>query len=300
MRSGVVLTRGGDRYKPSVCDGYERLLAKYVAPALGACLVADVRRRDVQALVDRLVGGGLDASTVRNAIQPLQVIYRRAVRDELVAVNPTRELTLPAVRGKRDRIATPDEARRLIAALPVADRVVWALAFYAGLRRGELLALRWRDVDTDAGRITVDRAWCSHSHTFTEPKSGAGRRVVPAAGELRRLLLEHRLQAGAASRDPDALVIVGRFPERPASASMVGTRARDAWQAAGLDAAVTLHTARHTYASLMVAAGVGFKALQTYMGHSSITITLDRYSHLLPGAHAEDALRLDALLDASE
>jgi integrase len=191
------------------------------------------------------------------------------------------------------------DARRLIEVLPVADRVVWGLAFYAGLRRGELLALRWRDVDTDAATITVDRAWCSHSRTFTAPKSGAGRRVVPAAAELRRLLLEHRLLVGAASREPDALVIVGRFPGRPASASMVGARARTAW--AELDAAgVTLHAARHTYASLMVEAGVGFKALQTYMGHSSITITLDRYAHLLPGALAQDALRLDSLLDAGE
>jgi integrase len=253
-------------------------MLKVITPALGARRVTDIRRRDVQAIVDRLVASGAHPSSVRNAILPLRVIFRRAIRDELVTVNPTREVDLPAVRGKRDRIATPEQARELIDTLPRADRVLWGLAFYAGLRRGELLALRWGDVDVDAGRISVERAWCSHSQTFTPPKSAAGRRVIPAASELRRLLLEHRLLAGAASRDADELVITGRFAGVPASASQVNKRAGDAWRAAELDA-LTLHEARHTYASLMIAAGVGFKQLQTYMGHSSITVTLDRYGH---------------------
>ncbi len=81
----------------------------------------------------------------------------------------------------------------------------------------------------------------------------------------------------------------------PQDAEKLTAPIAEAWQAAGLEA-VTLHEARHTYASLMIAAGVGFKSLQTYMGHASITVTLDRYGHLLPGTGANDAALLDQLL----
>lgn len=78
---------------------------------------------------------------------PLRAIYRRAIARGEVEVNPTTGLELPAVRSKRDRIASPEEAAALIAALPEQDRALWATAMYAGLRRGELMALRWDHLD---------------------------------------------------------------------------------------------------------------------------------------------------------
>ena len=78
---------------------------------------------------------------------PLRAIYRRALARGEVTVNPTTGPELPAVRGRRDRIASPIEAADLIAALPEIDRALWATAMYAGLRRGELMAMRWEDVD---------------------------------------------------------------------------------------------------------------------------------------------------------
>ncbi len=195
--------------------------------------------------------------------------------------------------GRKRQAATPEQAQRLLAALRPEDRVIWALGFYAGLRRGEILGLRWCDVDLAAsadprvgkGRVRVERAWCSHSQTFTDPKSGADHRSTPMAAELRRLLFDHRGRLDDPSRvTGDALVVTGRFPGHPASASMVGKRGKDAWKAEVLDGEpITLHGARHTFATLAIAAGVGFKQLQTSMGHSSITVTLDLYGHLLPG-----------------
>jgi integrase len=80
---------------------------------------------------------------------PLRVIYRRAVSHGEISINPTTGLELPAVRGRRDRIATPEQAAQLLNALRAGDRAVWAVALYAGLRRGELMALRWQDIDLD-------------------------------------------------------------------------------------------------------------------------------------------------------
>ena len=90
----------------------------------------------------------------------------------------------------------------------------------------------------------------------------------------------------------------GRKPDRPFNTRSVDRRAQAAWSAAGLTR-ITLHECRHTFASLMIAAGVNVKALATYMGHSSITITMDRYGHLMPGNEAEAAGLLDAYLERS-
>src|SRR5207248_2061399 len=104
MEDGTVRNRSGDRYKPSVIRAYELSLRLHVLPHMGPVKLAQLRRRDVQALADRLLTAGQDPSTVRNSIKPLGVICRRAMRDGQLLVNPCMDLDLPAVRGRRDRI----------------------------------------------------------------------------------------------------------------------------------------------------------------------------------------------------
>lgn len=286
-RSGAIRNRSGDEYKPSVIRGYEQVLRDYLLPALGRRRLSDLRRVDVQEFVDDRIAEGMSASTVRNAIMPLRVICRRAMARGDIHVNPTVGLELPAMRGRRDRIASPAEDAALIAALQEQDRPLWATAMYAGLRRGELQALRWGDVDLERGVIRVERSWDPVAGLI-EPKSRAGRRVVPVAEVLRRHLKPEA---------PDALAF-GRSPTRPFDATSLGQRADRAWKAAGLDR-ITLHECRHTFASLLIAAGANPKAVQTYMGHASITITLDLYGHLLPGSELEVAGLLDNFLEKS-
>jgi hypothetical protein len=132
MESGMIRNRSGDPYKPSVVRGYELSLRLHLLPDLGAAKLSKLRRRDVQALADRLYAGGQDPSTVRNSIKPLQVIYRRAIRAGAVSVNPCMNLDLPAVRGRRDRIVSREQAAELIAALRPDDHALWGTAFYAG------------------------------------------------------------------------------------------------------------------------------------------------------------------------
>jgi len=114
MRTGLVRTRSGDIYKPSVIRSYEAALRLHVLPALGALKLADVQRRDIQRLADELLAVGRDPSTIRNALMPLRVIYRRALEGGEVAVNPCAGLRLPAARGRRERIASPEEAATLL------------------------------------------------------------------------------------------------------------------------------------------------------------------------------------------
>jgi integrase len=290
-KCGVIQTRSGEPYKPSALRGYEQALRTKVLPVLGPLRISAVTRNVVQDLVDRLVAQGLRPSTVRNAIMPLRAIYRRAISRSEVLVNPTLGLALPAVRATRERVAQPAEARALLEALSPEDRPVWATALYAGLRRGELRALRWQDVDFDAGVIRVERGWDDKEGPIA-PKSRAGRRRVPLARPLRAHLAEHRLRTGGGEGD----LVFGDERGRALSSDRLTRRARRAWQERDLEA-IGLHDCRHTYAAFMIAAGVNAKALSAYMGHSSITMTLDRYGHLMPGNEGEAAAMLAAYLE---
>jgi integrase len=297
VRTGAIRNRSGDLYKPSTIRSYEQALRgpKHgrggLLRALGPVRLTNLTIDDVQDFADRMLAGGAQPSTIRNSIIPVRVICRW--RRWEVPLNPTDGVRLPAVRSSRDRIASPAEAERLLAALPQDDRALWATALYAGLRRGELMGLRWCDVDLAQGVLRVARAWDPKEHEMIAPKSSAGVRRVPIPAALRAFLAPLKLASGA---DPDVLVfgVCGR----PFSASSVGERARRVWKDARL-APISFHECRHTFASLMIAAGVNAKALSTFMGHANISITLDRYGHLMPGAEDEAAGLMDAYLKAA-
>ena len=290
MKAGAIRSRKGTAYKPSAIRGYERALKLRVLPELGHLRFGEVSRRDVQRLVDNLLASGLAPSTVVNTLNPLQAIYRRALQREEVLTNPTERLDLPRQDSRRERIASPEEAARLLEALPHEDRAAWATAMYAGLRRGELCALRVSDVDLATGVIRVERAWDDHEGEI-DGKTKAARRTVPIAAVLRDVLVEHLMTT---KRTGEALMF-GTTAQHPFEPSTVRRRALAAWKAAGLEP-IGLHECRHTFASLMIASGVNAKALCTYMGHATVAITFDTYGKLMPGNEEEAAGRLDAYL----
>lgn len=295
MRSGAIRNRSGEVYKPSVIEAYEDALRALKAD-FGSMRVTQLDRIEVQAFVDRMLAEKKSPSTVRNALLPLRVIYRRALHDGIVGTSPCTNLRLPAVRGGRERAADPSEAAALIAAVPQRDRALWATAFYSGLRVGELRALRWSDVDLAGGEIHVEGSWCTRTNVVVSPKSAAGRRTVPIGALLRDYLAEHR-----AANTGDGYVFASRTG-RPVEARRVQGRADRAWLQleTGPLARLTFHEARHTCASLYIAAGANAKTIQEILGHSSITITLDRYGHLFDESRRAAATKLDAYLHCAD
>ncbi len=289
-RAGVIKNRSGERYKPSVLGSYELSLRARVLPDLGGYRLEDITRPMLQEFADRMVREGCTPSTIRNTLMPLRVIYKRAVHMEIVGTNPVVGLALPAIRGRRERIASPPEARQLLAALSPADRPIHAAAIYSGLRSGELQAVAWDDVDLATGVIHVRRAWDARNMTDVAPKSRAGTRKVPILGVVRDVLIELKLASGGAG-----LVFPGKSKAHFDHSSL-RLRAITAWKAAGL-VPIGLHECRHTFASLMIAAGVNAKALSVYMGHANIATTFDLYGHLMPGGEEEAAALADAYLE---
>ncbi len=141
-----------------------------------------------------------------------------------------------------------------------------------------------------AGIIRVHRSWDRHTGPIA-PKSRAGTRKVPLSQPLRIHLAKHRL----AHHHPHSELVFARANGQPFTQA-VTNRARKAWNHAHLQP-IGLHECRHTYASYMIAAGINAKALSTYMGHSSITTTLDRYGHLMPGNEHQAAAMLTTYLN---
>lgn len=290
--AGRLLNRSGDEYKPSVVRSYKSCFEVHLSPAIGSRRVGSIARRDVQAVVGSMSAQGLSPSTIRNTLLPLRLMFRVAIRDELgVTTSPLEGVELPAVRGRRERIATPTEAASLIDACDDRDRAIWATAMYAGLRRGELMALEVANVDFDAGVIRVMQSYDPGSRTMTAPKSRAGIRTVPMVRPLRRELAAHLMRRGQRGA-----LMFAREDGRPFSPEATYKRSRTRWDAAGLPR-ITMHECRHSFASMMIAAGVNAKTLQEVGGWSSIAIVFDRYGHLMPGARDEAAGLLDAYID---
>ena len=306
-KAGTVRNGKGSTYKPSTLRGYERALGKRVLPEFGHMRLSELRRIDVQDFADRLLAEGHDPSTILNTLDPLRAIFRRAIQREQVAVSPCANLDLPKPQGKRDRIASPDEARTLLDALPDGDRALWATAFYAGLRRGELRGLRWSDIDLPGRELHVRRSWDDDEGAI-DGKSEAADRTVPIVAALAPELAAHKLQAGGGE-------LAFAVECRPFIPSTIRRRALAAWGWKDMPNAdrsgprrvlvkahpdalepIGLHEARHTFASILIAAGVNAKAITEAMGHASVTMTFDTYGHLMPDGRDEARSRVDAYL----
>lgn len=175
--------------------------------------------------------------------------------------------------------------------------------FYAGLRRGELQALRACVIDLARGEIAVQRSWDQYEGPVS-PKSRAGVRTVPILGVLRERLREIEIRVGAS-------LVFGRTEAQPFAPKAIAKRAARAWEAANeheheaaqeqgreplLLLPITLHECRHTFASLLIDAGVNPKAIQEFMGHATTEETFSRYGHLMPGAREQARELVDAYM----
>lgn len=270
--------------KPSTRARYEITLT-HALSRFDTTAIKDIRRPDVRALVADLVAAKASASSVHKAAGLLRQVLASAVADNLIITNPADGVELPPVRMVEQRFLTAADLHRLALAAGQHKALVYVLGT-TGLRFGEAAELRWRDVDLDAGRLTVSRSvtFVSGTPVVGSPKNGTSR-VVALPSTVARLLTVG---------DPDALV----FPDSGGRWLRASNARRRWWAAAlasaGLPADFKLHELRHTAASLAIRAGANVKLLQNMLGHGKASLTLDRYGHLYPAdvdavGHAIDA-----------
>lgn len=283
--------------RPATLDLYGRMTRRYILPRLGSRQLGSLTPLDVKEWVARL-SEGAGPATVHAAFRVLRRILSSAVEAEIIARNPARGIKTPRAEREEMRFLGAEELGRVAAAVPQRYRALVLLLGYRGLRIGEATALRVEDLDLLRGKVNVTKAFSEvRGRLILGPTKTGANRSVSLPKFLREEVAAHLAAFPAAS---DGLVFTG--PEGgPLHRSNFRLRVwGPALRAAEIaDPRPRVHDLRHTAAALAIAAGGHPKEIQALLGHSSITVTLDRYGHLFPSLDERMNERLEEVFLSS-
>jgi integrase len=302
--AGVTSPKTHERYMELV----EHQLARFPMGArpLQKLTAADVEKWHTQLRAEgRKNGGGVSTQTIGHVHRILVKALREGVRHGLVLKNVATEERPPKIVVKAMQILTPDQVKEL--PVKLAKHTICApavVALFTGLRRGELLALRWTDVDLDRKLIKIHAALeqtAAHGTRFKDPKTASGKRtialpdiVVETLRDHRREQLETRLVLGLGRPPSNALVFPAPGTEQPWNPDTFSELWRDV--AARLKLNVSFHALRHSHASQLIAAGVPITEISHRLGHASPAITLSVYAHLFERDNSKAAAAINDAL----
>lgn len=301
-------TAARPRLRDNTYREYEGLLCRYVSPTLGGKRLSDVRPLDIQSLYTTMSEKNLSARTVRFTHSVLSSAFKQAVRWRMLLQNPCGSVELPRKVSQEMQSLTPIEAARFLAEA-AGDRWValFVLALATGLRPSEYFGLKWSDVDLEQGLVTVQRSliWRSYKSGdwyFGEPKTPRSRRRIPLPDSVVRALIQHkrrqaeeRLKEGAAYKNLD-LIFATSEGQPLIRLNVIQKHFKPILERAKLPATLRLYDLRHTCATLLLAANENPKVVSERLGHSSITLTMDVYSHVLPDMQQGASDKLERIL----
>ena len=279
------------KLRPRTLEGYRQLVDQHIVPAVGRYRLADLEAPDVQRMVNGMLRAGYAPGTARHALKVLKVALGQAERWGLVERNVARLVASPRIPRRELRRLTADEARAFLAATKEDPHwPIWVLALTTGMRQGEILSLRPQDVDTRRGTVTVAstlRRVSRHVWERDEPKTPQSRRTLPLAGLAVEAL---RLAKGRAT---STKLLFARADGKPLERSWVTHRFQLALEAQGLPS-IPFHNLRHTAAALLLDANGGdLRMVSGYLGHSTITTTVDLYGGIAEQARKRAADAMD-------
>ena len=298
------------KLRPITFDSYEMLVRRHLKPALGHIPLRDLRPEHLQRFYNEKARAGCSARTVRYLHTTLHSALAQAEKNQLVVRNVSKLTERPHEARKEMRtLSLPQVADTLLPAIK-ENRLHAAifLLFMTGLRRGELLALRWRDLDWKEGVLQVRQTLVrARNHNegrtqlvFSDPKTPQSRRTIPIPEECLIALKQHkvrqaeeRLMLGPAYEDYG--LVFCQPDGRPIDPRNFNRQFCRVLQEAGLPH-IRVHDSRHTLATLLLEQGISPKTVQTILGHSSAKITLDIYSHVTLDLEKQAAAKLNAAL----
>lgn len=277
-------------------ENYERPTRLHIVPFLGKIELFELTEEDCLKFVHHLrVEKEFMSRTVKDYFKVLRAALDWGVLKGMIAKNVTRLIDMPKVEKQEIQVWDADQVRAFDAQISKhREYVAFLLAYAAGLREGEILGARWKDLDFEEKTLSIVQTL---SHDGKELSAGAktdsGSRLVSlddkTIAELKRrkrMVAAEKLHAGAAYQDNDLIVCTSiGTPILPRNLLRTFYRVRDA---AGLPE-ITIHDLRHTHATLLLKQGVHPKIVSERLGHASIKITLDLYSHILPNMQKETA-----------
>jgi integrase len=275
--------------KYSTTRQYNYLLATHILPAVGDRRLCDLSREQLQPLVLGKLHDGLAWETVAHIKNVLSNVLGKAVEWGYLHENAARLVKLPRRELAKQRpFLTLEQVHRLLAALNEPSRSIVLLLVLTGLRIGELLALRWSDVDIGQSSLRVRQT--VYQGRFDTPKTQASAAPVPLSREAIETLI--RLAPGHAA---DGLVFANRNGSALNARNLLRRALRPACVAAGVPR-ITWHSLRHTHATLLAAQGEPVKTIQSQLRHSTVRLSLELYTHQIPSSQREAVERLDEQL----
>jgi integrase len=295
-----------DGISPTTAERYRHLLRLQIDPHIGSIALQKLKPFDLETWHTKLAASGLSARTIGHAHSILVKALDEAQKNEMVIRNVAKIQAAPTAESTEAIILSPDQVKALPHLLHDHDLLqpVAITALHTGLRRGELLALRWGAVDLERGTLRVVQSLeqlQDGTLRFKVPKTRAGRRdislptiVIDTLRDHRRQQLELRLQLGLGKLPDDALVFqnIDGSPRSPKAVSIMWARFAEKIGAPD----VTFHNLRHTHASMLIDAGVDVVTISKRLGHSSPTVTLEVYAHRFQQSDSKAAAAINAAL----
>jgi len=292
--------------RPRTYENYD-LCVRRLLPHLGRVRLPALAPEHIQHALGDLLDRRLAARTVRQVHMVLRCSLKQAVLWRLIPSNPSDAVKAPRAERKEMRTLTEEEVRRLLTVTAgTRHHSLWVFLVTTGVRLGEALALRWADIDLLEGHANIRRALQRQpgaGMVFVEPKSSRGRRTVPFPPETLKALEAHRRdldrerqQAAKLWQENDLV-----FPSpdgRPRDMAYLSFTFHRGLRRAGLPR-FRIHDLRHTAATHLLTKHVHPKIVQELLGHSTIAITLDTYSHVMPALAREASSHMSSLLPSN-
>ena len=297
----------GLKCEDTTLESYRFQIERHIIPDLGAMRISKVRPQDLQTYYAKLLRegridgkGGLGPRSVSYIHSLLREILGQAVRWGTIPTNPADFADPPEQRKKEPRFWTPEQAARFVDVL-TGERLaaLWVLAILTGLREGELIGLRWEDVDLETGTLSVrqSRKRLKGPPTFGPPKSERSRRTMSLAQEAVSSLRQHRAHQNTARLalgpewEDHGLIFCTRHG-KPLLASNLLKMQHRLCEKAGVPY-IPIHGMRHTNGTALLASGVDLKTVQARLGHQSASFTMQEYVHALQATDEEAARRVE-------
>ncbi|WP_409174825.1 tyrosine-type recombinase/integrase [Brevibacillus fortis] len=282
--------------KGRTLEFYTFLVNRYILPNIGEIELAKISPRDIQSLYNKLKeGGNLSDENIRKVHTIINDSLNKAFRWEMIAKNPAALVDPPKVSKKEIEVWTEEEIQKFLSAAKDSRYYcAFLLALTTGMRQGEILGLRWKDIDEDNRTISIVQTL---SHDGKELSAGAktdsgNRQISIDENTLGKILkLKHRTKVETVANRPlynDLGLVICTSVGTPLSPRNLNRSFDSIIQKAGIRK-IRFHDMRHTHASLLLKQGVNPKIVSERLGHANVRITLDTYSHLLPNLQKDTA-----------
>lgn len=296
--------------KPKISDrtyeDYDEYLRRY-CQALNSVALFEVRAHHVQQIYDQMLADDFSPTTVRKLHAVLRAAFGYAVKKEYLTKNPILSVDVPAKANRELQVLDRAEAKLFSdKCTEMPNGLIFHFALSTGMRPEEYQALQWRDIDFARNKVSVQRvvvfARKGGGYKFAKCKTKASRRMVPISADLRDKLMVHRREqneqilASRVSYNTQDLVFANSVGNPHSLKNLSDRYFRPILKACGFAKHLTLYSLRHSTATLLLSAGENPKVVAERLGHTSVVLTLDTYSHVLPGIQEEATAKLDNIL----